>query len=166
MRIEPPSRARAAIHALLVFAGYWLWFAWLFSGPLLRNAYTAESDLYEYYLPIFLAPITTWSSFEFSGLPAFADPGDFVWYPLHFLFARIIGSWTGLIVSAFVLAASFTYAYVYRITRSKTAAAFARLAYGLSEALVERVPHLGTLHRLVSLPLIPPPLHNLCGHPP
>src|SRR5712691_7781485 len=104
MSIEPPSRARAAVHALVVVACYSLLFAWLFSGALLRDSYLAESDLYEYYLPIFLAPITTWSSFEFSGLPAFADPGDFTTYPPHYLFARVIGSWTAFVISAFVLA--------------------------------------------------------------
>jgi len=154
MSIEPPSRARAAVHALVVVACYSLLFAWLFSGALLRDTYLAESDLYEYYLPIFLAPITTWSSFEFSGLPAFADPGDFTTYPPHYLFARVIGSWTAFVISAFVLASAFTYAYVYRVTRSRTAAAFAGLAYGLSEAMLERIPHLGTLHCFAWLPLI------------
>jgi len=154
MSLEPSSRARAAVHALVVVACYTLLFAWLFSGALLRNAYPAESDLYEYYLPIFLAPITNWSSFEFSGLPAFADPGDFTTYPPHYLFARVIGSWTGLLISAFVLASAFTYAYVYRVTRSRTAAAFAGLAYGMSEAMLERIPHLGTLHCFAWLPLI------------
>ena len=154
MTIEPSSRARAAVHVLVVVACYSLLFAWLFSGVLLRGAYLAESDLYEYYLPIFLAPITTWSSFEFSGLPAFADPGDFTTYPPHYLFARVIGSWTAFVMSAFVLASAFTYAYVYRVTRSRTAAAFAGLAYGLSEAMLERIPHLGTLHCFAWLPLV------------
>jgi hypothetical protein len=131
-----------------------LLFGWLYLSPIVHGQFLAESDLYEYYLPIFLAPITTWSHFEFGGLPAFADPGDFVAYPPHFLFARIIGSWTALSVSAFVLAASFTYAYVYGLTRSISAAAFAGLAFGLSEAMMERLPHSGTLHAAAWLPLI------------
>ena len=151
----------AALHAFLVVSGFTLLFTWLFAEPIVHHRYLTESDLYEYYLPIFLAPITKWSSFEFSGLPAFADPGDFVWYPPHFFFARIAGSWTGLVVSAFVMAASFTYAYVYRLTQSKTGAAFAGLAYGMSEALVERVPHLGTLHCFVWLPLIALAIENI-----
>jgi hypothetical protein len=85
---------------------------------------------------------------------AFADPGDFSLYPTHFLFARVLHSWTGFIVSAFVMAGVFMYAYVYRVTRSRTAAAFAGLAYAMSEAMVERVPHLGTLHCFAWLPLI------------
>src|SRR5882672_8412310 len=107
-------RSAAALHAFAVAAAYGLVFTWLFAYPIVSHRYLTESDLYEYYLPIFLAPITTWSVFEFSGLPAFADPGDFTLYPTHFLFARVLHSWTGFIISAFVLAAVFTYAYVYR----------------------------------------------------
>jgi hypothetical protein len=141
-------------HAALVVLASSLLFGWLFLSPVIHGQFLSESDLYEYYLPIFLAPITTWSHFEFGGLPAFADPGDFVAYPPHFLFARIIGSWTGLSVSAFVLATCFTYAYVYRLTRSISGSAFAGLAYGLSEAMMERLPHSGALHAAAWLPLI------------
>lgn len=141
-------------HAALVVLASSLLFGWLFLSPVIHGQFLSESDLYEYYLPIFLAPITTWSHFEFGGLPAFADPGDFVAYPPHFLFARIIGSWTGLSVSAFVLATCFTYAYVYRLTRSISGSAFAGLAYGLSEAMMERLPHPGALHAAAWLPLI------------
>ena len=163
MPIAPRPRFHAAFHAFLVVAAYGALFTWLFSKPLVTHGYLAESDLYEYYLPIFLAPITAWSSYEFSGLPAFADPGDFSLYPPHFLFARVFHSWTGLIVSAFVMASVFTYAYVYRITRSRTAAAFAGLAYAMSEAMVERVPHLGTLHCFAWLPLILLAIEELRG---
>ena len=154
------------LHGALIAGGFWILFAWVFARPLFDRAYLAESDLYEYYLPIFLSPLTTWSSFEFSGLPAFADPGDFTAYPLHFLFARVLGSWTGLIISAHVLAASFTYAYVYQHTRSRTAAAFSGLAYGLSEAMIEDTSHLGMLHAVTWLPLIALSIDKLRGaHP-
>ena len=82
----------------------------MFADPIITRRLFSESDLFDYFLPIFLAPITTWSSWEFSGLPAFADPGDFVWYPPHFFFARVAGSWNGFVISAFVLAAAFSYA--------------------------------------------------------
>ena len=150
MRVPPAAPLR---HALLVAGGFSLVFAWLYSRAIF-GGYLSESDLYEYYLPIFLSPITIWSSYEFSGLPAFADPGDFTPYPLHFLFARVIGSWTGLVLSAYVLAGAFTYAYVLRLTRSRTAAAFAGLGYALSEAMLERLPHLSTLHAFAWLPFI------------
>ena len=144
----------ACLHALLVVVSYAALFTLVFAKPIATHSYLADSDLYEYYLPIFLAPITTWSPFEFSGLPAFADPGDFTLYPTHFLFARVIGSWSGFIISTFVLAAVFTYAYVYRMTGSRSAAAFAALAYPMSETMIERIPHLGILNCFAWLPLI------------
>jgi hypothetical protein len=155
-------RWRAAVHAGAVVAGYTALFAWLFAYAPLHAQYLSESDLFEYYLPIFLAPVTLWSPYEFSGLPAFADPGDFTLYPAYVV-ARLAGSWTALVASAFVLAAVFTYAYVYRLTRSWRAAAFAGLAYGLSEAMLERTPHLGTLHAFAWLPLILLAIEELDG---
>ena len=154
MSSRPRTIRSALIHGLLVVAAYTALFTLVFARPIVTHGYLADSDLYEYYLPIFLAPITRWSTFEFSGLPAFADPGDFTLYPTHFLFARVIGSWTGFIISAFVLAAVFTYAYVYRMTGSRAAAAFAGLAYPLSETMIERIPHLGILNCFAWLPLI------------
>ena len=156
------SRVAAIGHGAAVVLGYGVFFGWLFSGALLGGEYLVESDLYEYYLPIFLAPITTWSSYEFAGLPAFADPGDFSPYPLHALF-RLVGSWAGLAVSAYVLAACFTYAYVYRLTRSPAAAAFAGLAYGLSENMIERIAHLSTLHAWAWMPIILVAIEGLQG---
>ena len=79
-----------ARHAACVIAAFTALFAWIHASPLLEGSFLADSDLYEYFLPIFLAPITTWSSFEVGWMPAFADPGDFSYYPLHFLFARVL----------------------------------------------------------------------------
>jgi len=140
------------VHFISVVLGFLLLFSWTFSQPLITGSYLAESDLYEYYLPIFLSPVTTWSTYEFGGFPAFADPGDSTSYPL-FLFARWIDSWTAFAISAFVVAAAGTYAYVFILTRSIGAALFSGIAFGLSEALMERVPHMATLHVFVWLPL-------------
>src|SRR5687767_3896529 len=93
------SRVRPIIHAVVVVVGFSVLFGWVYGRALFSDVYLIESDLYEYFLPIFLSPITQWSGFEFSGLPAFADPGDNVRYPLHFFFARIVGSWAGFITS-------------------------------------------------------------------
>src|ERR1051325_933331 len=125
--MSPRARAAAAagLHAAIVVAAYSAVFMLLFARPIATHGYLADSDLYENFLPAFLAPITKWSAYELSGLPAFADVVDSTSYPPHFLFARVIGSWTGFIVSAFVLAAAFTYAYVLQLTGSRTAAAFA-----------------------------------------
>ncbi len=46
----------------------WYW-SRLFTTP----GFLAHSDLYEYFLPAFLSPMTTWSSAEFAGMPANSD---------------------------------------------------------------------------------------------
>ena len=140
-------------HAVAVVATFTVLFTWVYARPILSGSYLAESDIYEYFLPDFLAPATIWSGFEFGGTPTFADPGDSKPYPLHAFF-RLFGAWNGFIVAAFVIAASGTYAYVYAATRSKTAAAFAGLAFGLSEAMMERIAHVTTIQTLAWLPLI------------
>jgi hypothetical protein len=152
--VPPIALRRTLTHATLVCACFSLLFCWVFARPLLDHTYPAESDLDAYYLPAFLAPPAVWSPFEFAGTPAFADPENAVFYPPHVLFARLLGSWTGFLVCAYVLAACFMYAYVFAHTRSVAAAALAGTAFSLSEALIERLPHPTILHAVAWLPLI------------
>lgn len=157
---SPPAAPRRAVragtiaHALLVLAVPVGLVGWLFARFLLNDLYLVDSDLYELFLPVFLAPIRLWSSFEYSGLPVFADPGDYALYPPNLLFGRLFESWTLLIASAYVIAAWATYAYVFALTRSAPAAALAAVAYALSEALMEGVAHLGILHAIAWVPLM------------
>ena len=53
------SAAGPLRHALVVVAGYSALFTWLFSQPIVRGTYMAEGDLYDWFLPIFLSPIST-----------------------------------------------------------------------------------------------------------
>ncbi len=145
--------ARDLRHAAMVAGGFTLLFCWVFARPLLDGSYLSESDLYDYYLPVFLAPPAIWSGFEFAGMPAFADPENSTFYPLHVLFAAT-GSWTAYIMSAYVLAACFMYAYVYVHTRSVRGALLSGLAYALSEAMLERMAHPTIVHAIAWLPLI------------
>jgi hypothetical protein len=164
-----PSRRvwNAVRHPLAVVAAYTALFTGLYARPLVEGAYLAGTDLYDYYLPIFLSPITIWSTFELAGLPAMADSQNAAFYPLNLLFGHVFSSWTGYIVSAYVLAASLTYAYVYNRTKSVLAAAVAGLAYGMSEAMLERLEHLTIVHTIAWLPLIALALDRLNGrwHP-
>jgi hypothetical protein len=160
--IAPRLSGRTARH-IGVVAAYVALFTWVWARPLVEDGYLAGTDLFDYYLPIFFSPLTIWSHFELSGLPAFADSQNASFYPLNLLFARLLPSWTAYIVSAYVLAATFTYAYVYGRTRSVSAAAFAGLGFGLSEALMERLDHLTIVHVLVWMPLVVLALDRLRG---
>ena len=145
---------RTRVAHLLILFGFAALFAWLFSRFFLRPLYLAESDLYENGLPIFLSPIWKWSSFEFSGLPVVADPANFDFYLPNIVFGKLLRSWTAVVMSGPLLAACFTYAYVFTVTRSKTAAVFSGLAYGLSEEMLERLRHINHVHVIAWLPLI------------
>ena len=138
---------------LAAVAGFALLFAWLLAYAPLHHGYLAESDLYEFFLPTFLAPITQWSPFEFGGMPAFADPGDPSFYPFHLL-ARVLGSWPLVFIAAGTVAFAGMYAYVFALTESIAAALVAGLAYGLSEALMERFAHVGLLETMGWFPWI------------
>jgi len=139
---------------ILILLAFTALFAWLFARFFLRPLYLAESDLYENGLPIFLSPIWKWSSFEFNGLPVLADPANFNFYLPNLVFGELVKSWTAVVMSGPLLAACFTYLYVFAVTRSKTAAAFSALAYGLSEEMLERLRHINHVHVIAWLPLI------------
>jgi hypothetical protein len=154
MATSRSTRTGSIVHVTLVLVIPAALFAWLFARFLLNDLYLVDSDLYEHFLPAFLSSIRVWSSFEFSGLPVFADPGDYFFYPPNLLFRELIPSWTLLAMSAYVVAAWATYAYVYSLTHSKTAAAVAAAAYSLSETMMERLAHLGAVNAIAWLPLM------------
>jgi len=150
--VEGPAPKKYA--HLLILLAFTALFTSLFARFFLRPLYLAESDLYENGLPIFLSPIWKWSSFEFNGLPVLADPANFNFYLPNVLFGELVKSWTAIVMSGPLLAACFTYAYVFTLTRSKAAAAFSALAYGLSEEMLERLRHINHVHVIAWLPLI------------
>lgn len=150
---EPIGQVSAWRH-LAVVGGYGVFYLWLFGPILFGDVLAAHSDLYEYFLPVFKSPLTFWSNYEFSGFPAFADPQNATWYPPHFFFARVIGSWSSYIASAYLLASVFTYAYVFTVTGSVFAAAVAGLAFGTCEAMMARMVHLQIVHCLPWLPAL------------
>jgi hypothetical protein len=157
------SSIRRHLPAIVAFVAL---FVWLFARFFLRPLYLAESDLYENGLPIFLSPIWKWSSFEFSGLPVLADPANFDFYLPNVIFRDVLHSWTAVVMSAPLLAALFTYAYVFSTTGSILAATYSGLAYGLSEEMLERLRHINHMHAIAWLPLIVLSLDRVRGdHP-
>ena len=117
------SRSSKSAHLLILLA-FTALFTWHFERFLLGPLYLAERDQYENGLRIFLSPIWKWSSFEFSGLPVLADPANFNFYLPNVVFGGLLRWGTAVVRSGPLLAACFTYAYVFALTRSKTAAVF------------------------------------------
>src|SRR5258706_16244108 len=138
LRAMVHSSIRRHLPPLLALAAL---FTWLFARFFFRPLYIAESDLYENGLPIFLSPIWKWSSFEFSGLPVLADPANFDFYAPNVLFGGLLHSWTAVVMSGPLLAACFTYAYVFSATRPQMGGVVSALADGLSRDMLDLLRH-------------------------
>ena len=83
-----------------------------------------------------------------------ADPANFDFYLPNVIFGELLRSWTAVVMSGPLLAACFTYAYVFNTAKSRTAALYSALAYGLSEEMLERLRHINHVHAIAWLPLI------------
>ncbi len=138
----------AIVIALPLLAQVWYW-SRLFTEP----GFLAHSDLYEYFLPAFLSPMTTWSSSEFAGMPVYSDPQVGMWYPVQLL-ARAVGSWSLYVASLYVIAGTGAAAYAWQITRSRAAALVAGLAWPWCEFLADAFPHLAFAHAFAWFPWV------------
>jgi len=81
-----------------------------------------------------------------------ADPESMTWYPPAFLLSWFPGTWNLFVLAAYVAASSFTYGYVYAVTRSRLAAVFSGAVYGLSGFMIA---HLGHTHIVQSAAWVP-----------
>ncbi|HYG09051.1 MAG TPA: hypothetical protein VD835_03655, partial [Pyrinomonadaceae bacterium] len=146
------SVKRASLHALAVLVGYTLLFV-LFFAPILFSAYLlAPGDGILYFLPNFYARRVLWDASVWGGFPAVGDSQLMMWYPPALLFS-LVKSWNAFLLSAYVLAASFTYAYAYALTRSRFAAAVGGICYGMCGFIIAHLGHAALIHAAAWLPL-------------
>jgi hypothetical protein len=81
------------------------------------------------------------------------DPQTMMWYPLSLLFSYF-GWWNAFVLSAYVLASSFAYGYLYTLTNSRLAAALGGTLYGVSGFFLIRLVHTNIIHTAAWLPLL------------
>ncbi|HEV7903896.1 MAG TPA: hypothetical protein VGO96_08655 [Pyrinomonadaceae bacterium] len=143
---------RALLHGLAVLAGYTLLFVLFFAPVLFSDYLLAPGDGILYFLPNFYARRVWWDASVWGGFPAVGDSQLMLWYPPAILFA-LVKSWNAFLLSAYVLAASFTYAYVYALTRSRFAATVGGICYGMSGFLIAHLGHAALVHAAAWLPL-------------
>jgi hypothetical protein len=149
---ESRSLKRAWLHALSVVLGYTL-LSVLFFAPVLFSAYLlAPGDGILYFLPNFYARRVLWDASVWGGFPAVGDSQLMMWYPPALLFS-LLRSWDAFLLSAYVLAASFTYAYAYALTRSRFASAVGGVCYGMCGFIVAHLGHAALIHAAAWLPL-------------
>ncbi|HEX8634721.1 MAG TPA: YfhO family protein [Pyrinomonadaceae bacterium] len=157
-----PSK-RVWLHALAVLLFYTLLFI-LFFAPVLFSSYLlAPGDGILYFLPNFYAPRVLWDASVWGGFPAAGDSQLMMWYPPALLFS-LLKSWNAFLLSAYVLAASFTYAYCYALRRSRFAAAVGGICYGMCGFIVAHLGHAALIHAAAWLPLFLLSLEKLAQH--
>ena len=152
------ARARtitpATRHAALVLLGYTLFFTLFFAPVLFSARVLAPGDGISYFLPSYYVRPTFWDASIWGGFPAVADAQRMFWYPPALLLSQIPRSWDLFIVSAYVLAGSFTYGYVFSLTRSRLSAVVSGLIYGLCGFMIAHVGHAAIVHTVAWLPLV------------
>jgi hypothetical protein len=161
MIVNSLKSARPIFHGAAVLASFSLLYGLFFSPALRAGLLLALHDGQIFYWPNFSSPLTLWTDLIFGGFPIAADPQAQSWYPITRLLALIPDSWNAFMISAYVLASTLAYGYVYALTRSPLAAAVSGLTFGMSGFMIGHLPHASILHTVVWLPLMIWSLHEL-----
>lgn len=141
-------------HYAVMIVGYVILHALFFSPVIFADRLLAPGDAAVYYLPTFLSPRTLWEPNIWGGFPVAADQQTTTWYPLALLFSFLPHAWNLYVLSAYVLASCFTYAYVYQLARSALAGFVSGTIYGLSGFMIAHLGHTTMIHNAAWLPLI------------
>ena len=149
------------IHVVSVVAGYSALYVLFFAPVLFSGRLLGAGDLI-LYLPNFIRGITFWDPLLWGGFPVAADPQAMTWYPPSILFSAL-GSWNGLILSAYVLGSCFTYGYVHTLTGSSLAAAVSGTVYGMSGFMIASHAHATIVHAAAWMPLLIWSVEGLVG---
>jgi hypothetical protein len=153
-RLLPSSpRARALLHAAAVPCLYALFFAIFFSPAVAGRHLFAPGDGTHFFVPNFYGPRVWWDTMIWAGTPRFADPQAMFWYPPHLVCRLLPRGWNLFMLSAYTVAASATYGYVFRLTRSRLAATVSGTTYALCGFMIAHAVHASMIHAAAWLPL-------------
>jgi hypothetical protein len=145
----PASLARA----LVVPLAYALLFTIFFSPVIFGGRLLAPGDDTHFYAPNFFAPPVWWETLVWTGTPAFADPQAMMWYLPRLVCRLLPDGWNVFMLSAYVLAASFTHGYVLRLTRSQLSAAVSGTTFALCGFMLVHAVHATIIHAAAWTPL-------------
>jgi hypothetical protein len=150
------ASARHAFFVVLFFSAFFTLFfsPVLFYDSLLTPQGPGLGDGLLYHLTFFQSHKVLWDPLLATGFPMMADPQVMSWYPPSMLLSWIPGAWNIFVVSAYVLAASFTYGYVYALTQSRLAALASAITYSMCGFMFAHLGHTAIIHSAVWLPLI------------
>ncbi|HET6882703.1 MAG TPA: YfhO family protein [Pirellulales bacterium] len=153
-RAEASATWTTVRRALGVAAVYTLTYLAVFSPVLARGNLLAPGDGVIVFLAGFRSARWAWDPTMFAGFPGLADPQRMSWYPPALAASLLPDGWNALVLSGYVLASCFTYAYVRKLTGSSLGAGVAGLVYGLSGFLIAHLGHVNLVHTSAWLPMV------------
>jgi hypothetical protein len=149
------SRLGDPKHAALVLVGFSVLYFLFFAPVLFSDRLLAPGDGIIYFLPNFASPHVLWDTQIWGGFPAVGDPQLMRWYPLALFFSLLGASgFQPFLITAYVLASSFTYGFLFSLTRSRLAATLGGCVYGMSAFMIAHTGHAAVVHAAAWLPLI------------
>ena len=142
-------------HALFVLGGYGFLYLVFFAPVIFSDRLLAPGDGIIYFVPNFAAARVFWDTTIWGGFPAVGDAQLMLWYPPA-LVCSLFGAagYQSFVLAAYVLASSFTYGYVFTLTRSRMAAAASGCIYGLGGFMLAHIGHAALIHAAAWLPLL------------
>lgn len=140
-------------HALLILLSFAVFYSLWFLPSLLKDQLLGPGDGYIQSLPAYYAPRTLWTTQLLGGFPVAADVTPQTWYPVSLLLSLVPKSWNAFVISSYVLASAFSYAYTYTITRSSLAGLVTGLIYGCSGFMMAHLGHTSMIHTATWIPL-------------
>jgi hypothetical protein len=156
---ESNSILKKCIHCFSVFLFFSLLFFLFFLPNIYNQRFLAPGDSFLQSIPSFKWGFDLWNQYVFSGFPQFADPQAMMWYPLRILLKPL--SFNAFIIIAYVLAGSFTYGYLYKLTSKISVSLFAGITYSMSGFFMAHLGHVNIIHTACWLPLILWGLENI-----
>ncbi len=158
LQTRPEGVRGPAVHALLVLGLFAAFYAAFFSPIWSVGRLLAPGDGLNQTLSAFVWGFDLWNPYLSSGFPQFADPQVMLWYPPRALFRLLTGdvalAFNLFVISAYVIGASGTYGYVYRLTGQRLAAATSGVIFGTSGFLVSHLGHINMVQAAAWLPLV------------
>jgi hypothetical protein len=150
------SRASGLLrHVLVVLGGYCVLYLVFFAPVIFSDRLLAPGDGIIYFVPNFATARVFWDTTIWGGFPAVGDAQLMLWYPPALIFS-LFGAlgYQSFVLAAYVLASSFTYGYVFTLTRSRMGAAASGCIYGLGGFMLAHVGHAALIHAAAWLPLV------------
>jgi hypothetical protein len=146
------SKDSIFLHSLLVLVFFVGFYSLWFSPILLRDQLLAPWDGYLQSLPAYYATRTLWSTQILGGFPVAADVTPQTWYPVSLLLSLLPHSWNIFVISAYVLASVFSYAYIHVITKSVLAGLVTGITYGASGFMMGYISEPSMTHTAAWVP--------------